>query len=185
MILQLIFGTYLHWLPTGSQIDPRLQPPRVTGMVTIDSLLAGNFYAFVDAIRQLILPAVTLGTVLCGIFIRLTRTNMLETLRMDFVVAAEARGLSDQTITYRYALKNAFLPILTMIGLQFAALLAGAVLTETTFSWNGLGTYLVDRISRRDYTAIQGTVVFFGLLVMLVTLVVDILYAYLDPRIRL
>ncbi|MGQ4872224.1 MAG: ABC transporter permease subunit, partial [Candidatus Thorarchaeota archaeon] len=89
------------------------------------------------------------------------------------------------TITYRYALKNAFLPILTMIGLQFAALLAGAVLTETTFSWNGLGTYLVDRISRRDYTAIQGTVVFFGLLVMLVTLVVDILYAYLDPRIRL
>ncbi|MHA1740543.1 MAG: ABC transporter permease [Candidatus Thorarchaeota archaeon] len=185
MILQLIFGTYLHWLPTGSQIDPRLQPPRVTGMVTIDSLLAGNFYAFVDAVRHLILPAVTLGTVLCGIFIRLTRTNMLETLRMDFVVAAEARGLSDQTITYRYALKNAFLPILTMIGLQFAALLAGAVLTETTFSWNGLGTYLVDRISRRDYTAIQGTVVFFGLLVMLVTLVVDILYAYLDPRIRL
>jgi peptide/nickel transport system permease protein len=110
---------------------------------------------------------------------------MLETLRMDFVVAAEARGLSDNRVTYAYALKNAFLPIMTMIGLQFAALLAGAVLTETTFSWNGLGTYLIERISHRDYTAIQGTVVFFGILVTLVTLVMDILYAYLDPRIRL
>jgi peptide/nickel transport system permease protein len=110
---------------------------------------------------------------------------MLETLRMDFVVAAEARGLSDRTVTFSYALKNAFLPIMTMIGLQFAALLAGAILTETTFSWPGLGTYLVQRIAHRDYTAIQGTVVFFGILVSLVTLFVDILYAYLDPRIRL
>lgn len=110
---------------------------------------------------------------------------MLETLRMDFVVAAEARGLSEGTITYGYALKNAFLPIMTMIGLQFAALLAGAVLTETTFSWPGLGRYLIDRIYYRDYTAIQGTVVFFGILVTLVTLVVDVLYAILDPRIRL
>lgn len=187
MILQLVFGIYLRWLPTGGQIDPRYQVEidRVTGMMTVDALLSGNIRAFVDAALHLILPAVTLGTVLCGIFIRLTRTNMLETLRQDFVVAAQARGLADSTITYRYALKNAFLPILTMIGLQFAALLAGAVLTETTFNWDGLGTYLVDRISRRDYTAIQGTVVFFGLLVMLVTLLVDILYAYLDPRIRL
>jgi peptide/nickel transport system permease protein len=110
---------------------------------------------------------------------------MLETLRMDFVVAAEARGLSENKITYGYALKNAFLPILTMIGLQFAALLAGAVLTETTFNWLGLGTYLIDRINHRDYTGIQGVVVFFGILVSLVTLIMDILYAYLDPRIRL
>jgi peptide/nickel transport system permease protein len=110
---------------------------------------------------------------------------MLETLRQDFVVAAEARGLSDRTVTYGYALKNAFLPILTMIGLQFAILLAGAILTETTFNWPGLGTYLVGRIDHRDYTAIQGTVVFFGILVSLVSLFVDILYAYFDPRIRL
>jgi peptide/nickel transport system permease protein len=110
---------------------------------------------------------------------------MLETIRQDFVVAAEARGLSSSKITYTYALKNAFLPILTMIGLQFAALLAGAVLTETTFSWPGLGTYLVQRIAHRDYTAIQGVVVFFGILVSIVTLFLDILYAYLDPRIRL
>jgi peptide/nickel transport system permease protein len=185
MILQLIFSIWLGVLPTGTRFDPRIDaPPTITGLYTIDSLLTGNVTALVVSIRYLVLPSITLGTILCGIFIRLTRTNMLETLRMDFVVAAEARGLSESKITYTYALKNAFLPILTMIGLQFALLLAGAVLTETTFSWPGLGTYLVQRINHRDYTAIQGVVVFFGLLVSLVTLVVDVLYAYLDPRIR-
>jgi peptide/nickel transport system permease protein len=110
---------------------------------------------------------------------------MLETIRQDFVVAAEARGLPENVVTMGYAFKNAFLPILTMIGLQFAALLAGAVLTETTFSWPGIGTYLIRSINNRDYTAVQGVVVVFGLLVTIVSLVVDILYAYLDPRIRL
>ena len=186
MILQFIFGIWLHVLPTVGRFDPRIDAPaRITGLYTIDSLLTGNIRAFIISIKYLILPALSLGLILCGIFIRLTRTNMLETLRMDFVVAAEARGLSDGKVTYGYALKNAFLPVLTMIGLQFAALLAGAILTETTFSWPGLGTYLVQRINHRDYTAIQGVVVFFGILVSFVTLIVDILYAYLDPRIRL
>ncbi|MFW9835114.1 MAG: ABC transporter permease [Candidatus Thorarchaeota archaeon] len=186
MILQFIFSIWLHILPTGTRFNPRIDPPTtITGLYTIDALLTGNLEAFFVAFRYLLLPSITLGTVLCGIFIRLTRTNMLETLRMDFVVAAEARGLSESKVTYSYALKNAFLPILTMIGLQFALLLAGAVLTETTFSWPGLGQYLVQRLGHRDYTAIQGVVVFFGILVSLVTLVVDILYAYLDPRIRL
>jgi peptide/nickel transport system permease protein len=121
---------------------------------------------------------------LSGVFIRLTRSNMLETLRLDFVTAARARGLKESSVVYGYALRNAFLPILTMMGLQFAMLLGGAILTETTFSWPGLGRYLVDRISFRDYTAIQGTVIFFGILVAVVNLFVDILYAYLDPRIR-
>jgi peptide/nickel transport system permease protein len=186
MILQLIFSIWLGVLPTGTRFDPRYDAPTtITGLYTIDSLLTGNIQAFIISFRYLLLPSVTLGLILCGIFIRLTRTNMLETLRMDFVVAGEARGLTSGKITYGYALKNAFLPILTMIGLQFAALLAGAILTETTFSWPGLGTYLVQRINHRDYTAIQGVVVFFGILVSLVTLFVDILYAYLDPRIRL
>jgi peptide/nickel transport system permease protein len=109
---------------------------------------------------------------------------MLETLRLDFVTAARARGLKESSVVYGYALRNAFLPILTMMGLQFAMLLGGAILTETTFSWPGLGRYLVDRISFRDYTAIQGAVIFFGILVAIVNLVVDILYAYFDPRIR-
>ena len=186
MVLQYVFGIWLGWLPVNGRYNPRYNTPtKITGMYTIDALLTGNLQAFYIAGSYLILPVITLGTVLCGIFIRLTRTNMLETLRMDFVVAAEARGLSDGKITYGYALRNAFLPILTMIGLQFAALLAGAVLTETTFNWLGLGTYLVDRINHRDYTGIQGVVVFFGILVSFVTLIMDLLYAYLDPRIRL
>ena len=156
-----------------------------TGLFTVDSLLEGNLYKFGLSMKYLFLPSLTLGLVLCGIFIRLTRSNMLETSRLDFVTAAKARGLKDSTVTYGYALRNAFLPVLTMMGLQFALLLAGAVLTETTFSWPGLGRYLVDRINFRDYTAIQGAVVVFGILVSIVSLAIDLLYAYLDPRIRL
>jgi ABC-type dipeptide/oligopeptide/nickel transport system permease component len=156
-----------------------------TGLFTIDSLLEGNLYKFGLSLKYLFLPSLTLGLVLCGIFIRLTRSNMLETLRLDFVTAAKARGLKESTVTYGYALRNAFLPVLTMMGLQFAMLLGGAVLTETTFSWPGLGRYLIDRINFRDYTAIQGTVVVFGILVSLVSLAIDLFYAYLDPRIRL
>ena len=193
MIFQMVFGVWLHWLPTGGRMTPGVIPTGLTigslhiqtGLYIIDSLLGGNLAQFFESIRYLFLPALTLGLVLCGIFIRLTRTNMLETLRLDFVTAARARGLKETTVTYRYALRNAFLPVLTMMGLQFALLLGGAVLTETTFSWPGLGRYLVDRISFRDYTAIQGAVVVFGLFVAIVSLVVDLLYAYLDPRIRL
>jgi ABC-type dipeptide/oligopeptide/nickel transport system permease component len=156
-----------------------------TGLYTIDSLLEGNPYKFIQALRYLALPSLTLGIVLSGVFLRLTRISMLETLRLDFVTAAKARGLSARTVTYGYAFRNAFLPVLTMVGLQFAALLGGAILTETTFSWPGLGRYLVERINFRDYTAIQGAVVVFGIMVMVVSLMVDLLYAYLDPRIRL
>lgn len=193
MVLQLIFGIGFHLFPTGGRTAPGMEPVGLTigtfhfmtGLYIVDSLLEGNLWKFATALRYLAMPSLTLGLVLCGIFVRLTRSNMLETMRMDFVTAAKARGLPERIITYKYALRNAFLPILTMIGLQFAALLAGAVLTETTFSWPGLGRYLVDRISFRDYTAIQGAVVFFALLIAAVSLVVDILYAYLDPRVRL
>jgi peptide/nickel transport system permease protein len=194
MLLQLIFGVGLHWLPVGGRYDVSIPAPTglnignlhlATGLYTVDSLLEGNMYKFVLSFKYLFLPSLTLGLVLCGVFIRLTRSNMLETLKLEFVTAAKARGLKESTVTYGYALRNAFLPVLTMMGLQFAMLLGGAVLTETTFSWHGLGSYLVDRINFRDYTAIQGTVVVFGILVSIVSLVVDILYAYLDPRIRL
>ena len=194
MLLQLGFGVGLHWLPVGGRFDLSIPPPAGlnigglhlgTGLYSIDSLLEGNMYKFVVTFRYLLLPSLTLGLVLCGVFIRLTRSNMFETLKLDFVTAAKARGLKDRTVTYGYALRNAFLPVLTMMGLQFAMLLGGAVLTETTFSWPGLGSYLVARINFRDYTAIQGTVVVFGIFVSLVSLAVDLLYAYLDPRIRL
>lgn len=193
IIFQLIFGVYLRWLPTGLRLSPTVNPPTglniggihiATGLYTIDSLLEGNIFKFFECVKALLLPSLTLGLILSGIFIRLTRTNMLETLRLDFVTAARARGLNESTITYGYALRNAFLPVLTMMGMQFAILLGGAILTETTFSWPGLGRYIVDRINFRDYTAIQGAIVMFGLFVTLVSLAVDILYAYLDPRIR-
>ncbi|MEM3549810.1 MAG: ABC transporter permease [Candidatus Bathyarchaeia archaeon] len=186
IMFQLIFGVYLRWLHTGLRINPVITPPTtVTGLYTIDSLLEGDLSKFFESVKALILPSLTLGIILSGMFVRLTRTNMLETLRLDFVTAARARGLKERTVTYGYAFRNAFLPVLTMMGLQFAMLLGGAILTETTFSWPGLGRYIVDRINFRDYTAIQGAIVMFGLFVTLVSLVVDILYAYFDPRIRL
>ena len=184
MVLQLIFGVYLGWLPIAGRIDPFLSPRGVTGLYTIDSLIAGDLLGFVSAVQHLILPSLTLGLVLSGIFTRLTRVHMVDILRQDFVTAARARGLKENTVLYKHALKNAFIPILTMIGLQFALLLAGAVLTESTFSWPGMGSYLVERISYRDFPAIQGAVVFFAVLVAAVSVTVDMIYALLDPRIR-
>jgi len=184
MVLQLIFGVYLRWLPIAGRIDPFLSPRGVTGLYTIDSLIAGDLLGFVSAVQHLILPSLTLGLVLSGIFTRLTRVHMVDVLRQDFVTAARARGLKENTVLYKHALKNAFIPILTMIGLQFALLLAGAVLTESTFSWPGMGSYLVERISYRDFPAIQGAVVFFAVLVAAVSVTVDMIYALLDPRIR-
>ena len=193
MILQLIFGVALHILPVSGRLDAGVIPTSVsiagfhfqTGILTLDSLLSGNLAEFVDAVKHLILPATALGLVISGTFIRMTRTNMMETMRADFVTAARARGLKERTVIFSYALRNAILPIVTIMGLQFAILLSGAILTETEFNILGLGTYLVDRINFRDYTAVQGTVVFLALLISTVSLVVDVLYAYLDPRVRL
>jgi peptide/nickel transport system permease protein len=184
VILQLIFGIYLGWLPTSLRADTLMEPKTITGLYVLDSMLTLNLPSLISAIRHLILPSVTLGVYLSGIFTRLTRTHMIEVLQTDFVRAARSRGLSERTVVYKHALKNAFIPILTMMGLQFAALLAGAVLTETTFSWPGLGTFLSARVLARDFTTVQGTIVFFAVLVVLVSLAVDLIYVTIDPRIR-
>lgn len=193
MLLQLIFGVWFHILPVTGRLDPGVLPTSLkiggfqfeTGLYTVDSLLSGNIREFVDAVQHLILPCTALGLVISGVFVRMTRANMMETMRADFVTAARARGLKETTVVYAYALRNALLPIVTIMGLQFALLLSGAILTETEFSLLGLGTYLVDRVNFRDYTAVQGTVVFLALLISSISLIVDILYAYLDPRVRL
>jgi len=184
MILQLIFGVYLKWLPVAGRIGVKMKPEHITGLYLVDSLITRNWPSFVSALKHLVLPSLTLGLVLSGIFTRLTRANMLEVLQQDYIKAARARGLPERAVVYKHALKNAFIPILTMMGLQFALLLAGAVLTETTFSWPGMGRFLVERIEYRDFPSVQGAVVFFALLVAGVSLLVDIIYAYLDPRIR-
>jgi peptide/nickel transport system permease protein len=193
MILQLVFGIWLRWLPIAGRIPSGLIPAGLnwgsihiqTGLYTVDSLLAGNFGEFFQALKYLLLPCLTLGLVISGVFVRMTRSNMLETMKMEFVTAARARGLKDDTVVYGYALRNALLPIVTIMGLQFALLLGGAILTETEFNILGIGQYLVDRITFRDYTAVQGTVVFLAILISMVSLLVDVIYAYLDPRIRL
>lgn len=184
LVLQMILGVRLGWLPVAGRIGPEMAPRQITGLYVLDSLLTGNATSLVSSIKYLIMPSLTLGLYLSGIFTRLTRSNMLDVLRQDYIVAARARGIPERVVVYKHALKNAFIPILTMMGLQFALLLAGAVLTETTFSWPGLGHMLVRRIYDRDFSTIQGTIVVFAFLVAGVSLLVDIIYAYIDPRIR-
>jgi len=184
IMLQLLFGVYLGLLPIGGRIGILMEPKTVTGLYILDSFLTFDLDSLVSALKHLILPSVTLGVYLSGIFTRLTRTNLMEVLEKDFIRAARARGLSEKVVIYKHGLKNAFIPILTMIGLQFALLLVGAVLTEITFSWPGMGTLLFERVSYRDFTTVQGIIVFFALIVVTVNLMVDIIYAYIDPRIR-
>ncbi len=184
IMLQLFFGVYLGLLPIGGRIGTLMEPKTVTGLYLLDSLLTFDLDSLVSALKHLILPTVTLGVYLSGIFTRLTRTNLMEVLEKDFIKAARARGLSEKIVIYKHGLKNAFIPILTMMGLQFALLLVGAVLTEITFSWPGMGTLLFERVTYRDFTTVQGIIVFFALIVVTVNLMVDIIYAYIDPRIR-
>jgi peptide/nickel transport system permease protein len=181
--LQPIFGNFLP-LPISGRIGTELAPRTITGLHFVDSMLTFNWEALRSAFRYLILPSVTLGLYLSGVFTRLTRSNMLDVLREDYITAARARGVKERVVVYKHTLKNAFIPILTMMGLQFAGLLAGAVLTETTFSWPGMGLFMWERIQYRDFNSIQGSVVFFAVLVATVSLIVDIIYAWIDPRIR-
>ena len=183
MMFQLFFGVYLHILPVAGIGE--IPDQRFTGFYIIDFLLAGDFEGLFDSVRHLVMPSLTLGLVISGVFLRLTRTYMVETLRQDYTLAAITRGLKKSTVVYRYGLRNALLPLITMIGLEVAGLLAGTVLTEVTFSWPGLGTYLIHRIGHRDYTAVQGAIVFFAVIVIISSFIVDLVYAYLDPRVRL
>jgi peptide/nickel transport system permease protein len=186
LMLQLLFGVRLNWLPISGRIDPVIGTTleHITNIYTIDSLITTNWLALGSSLAHLILPTLTLGLILSGVFVRLTRINVIETLHADYITAARARGIREHILIYGHALKNAMIPIITLIGLQVAILLAGAVLTETVFSWPGMGRYLVERISARDYTAVQGAIVIFALLVAAISLAVDIVYSLVDPRVR-
>lgn len=186
LMLQLIFGVWLKWLPIAGRTGARVFPSTFekTGFYVLDTIITGNFWALGDVLVHLLLPALTLGVVLSGVFIRLTRANMLDILKSDYVLAARARGIRERFVVYKHGLKNAFIPILTMLGLQFALLLANAILTETTFSWPGMARLLVERIYLRDYPTIQGIIVIFALIVSAISLIVDIVYAMVDPRVK-
>lgn len=186
LMLQLLFGVRLNWLPISGRIDSVIGTTLVrrTNLYLIDTILSGNWVAFRSVAVHLILPTVTLGLILSGVFVRLTRINVIETLQADYIQAGRARGLLERVLIYVHSLKNALIPIVTLIGLQVAILLAGAVLTETVFSWPGLGSYLVERITSRDYTAVQSVITIFALFVALISLAVDIIYSLIDPRVR-
>jgi len=186
LMLQLIFGIWLGWLPVAGRTGGRVFPSLFerTGFYVIDTIITGNYAALGNVLTHLLLPSITLGIVLSGVFVRLTRANMLDILKSDYIIAGRARGLPERKLVYSHALKNALIPILTMMGLQFALLLANAVLTETTFSWPGMARLLLERIYLRDYPTVQGVIVIFALTVSLISLMVDLIYALIDPRVK-
>lgn len=184
IMAQLLFAVKLGWLPTGGRTAAFGEPRTITHLYTVDALLTGNTHAFWTAIKYLVLPATTLGLVIGGIFIRLVRVNMLQTLKSDYVEAARARGISERAVLFRHAFKNATVPVVTIIGLQLALLLSGAVLTEATFTWPGLGLSLFQFLQNRDYPAVQGIVTFYALFVIVASVLIDLVSAWVDPRIR-
>ncbi len=185
LILILVMSNWLHLTPVSGRVDLiKFYYPQVTGFMLIDSLLSGKAGAFGDAVRHLILPAIVLGTVPLAVIARMTRSSMLEVLEEDYVRTARAKGLAKQRVVGLHALRNALIPVVTVIGLQTGTLLAGAVLTETIFSWPGVGKWLIESIGRRDYPALQGGIMLISSVVILVNLIVDMLYGLINPRIR-
>jgi peptide/nickel transport system permease protein len=173
-------------LPTSGEASPETLfiVPERTHILLIDALLSGDAASIEDVLKHLALPAFTLGIFICGVFIRLVRVNMLQTNQSDYVEAAQARGISQGKVTRNHAFRNALVPVITIVGLQIALLLSGAILTETTFNWPGVGYKLFRYIGGRDYGAVQGLVTIFALVVILASLVVDIVNALIDPRVR-
>jgi peptide/nickel transport system permease protein len=185
LMFQIIFGKMLGVLPIYGTLDPFIdRPPFITGMVVVDSLITGNLPAFFNSLEHMILPWLTIGLLLSATISRIARANMIEALGEDYVVGARAKGTPESVVTYKHALRNALLPVVTVIGLQFALLLGGALLTEYVYSLNGMGSLLISAIYDRDFPLTQGIVVVFSLLVALVSLSIDIVYAFLDPRIK-
>ena len=181
--LAFVFGVELHWLPTFGQLDPRLPIDPVTHFAIIDAILAGNWY-IIDAVAHLILPSIALGTIPLAVFTRITRASVIEVSNEDYVRTARAKGLTDRRVNDRHIMRNAWLPVTTVIGLETGALLAGAVLTETVFSWNGVGSWVVSSIQNHDYIVVQSLILIFATIFLTVNLIVDVGYAFLNPRIR-
>ncbi|MEK1939788.1 MAG: ABC transporter permease subunit [Pseudomonas sp.] len=184
LLLIMFFSVGLGWTPVSGRIDLLYDIEPKTGFMLIDTLLSDEEGAFVDALRHLILPAIVLGTIPLAVIARMTRSAMLEVLREDYVRTARAKGLSPSRVIFVHGLRNALIPVLTVFGLQVGALLAGAVLTETIFSWPGIGKWLIESIGARDYPVVQNGILLIACLVILVNFVVDILYGLANPRIR-
>jgi dipeptide transport system permease protein len=184
LLLIIVFSGNLGWTPVSGRIDLLYFFPDVTGFMLIDSLLSGQDGAFTSAVRHLILPSIVLATIPLAVIARQTRSAMLEVLGEDYIRTARAKGLTPPRVNGVHALRNAMIPVITVIGLSVGMLLAGAILTETIFSWPGIGKWMVDSIYRRDYPVVQGGLLLVALLVMVVNLIVDLLYGLINPKIR-
>src|SRR3954451_24890564 len=183
-LLKYFFAVRLHWLPSIGRLSPTTEIAHPTNFYTLDALLDGNLTAFVDAVKHLILPGIALGTIPLAIVTRITRASVLEVVNEDYVRTAEAKGLTQNVIRRRHVLHNAMLPVSTVIGLQAGLLLSGAVLTETVFAWNGMGSFLAQAIFHRDYPVLEGGILFVAVIFVLVNLIVDVSYGFIDPRVR-
>lgn len=180
----MLFAVFLKWLPSGGRLSSGVEVETITHLILVDSLLTGNIKAFIDALQHIIMPAAALATIPMAIIARMTRSSMLDVLQEDYIRTAKAKGLEERVVLFRHALKNAFLPVITIIGLQAGTLLAGAVLTETIFSWPGIGKWVYDSILGRDYPIVQGGTLLIAIIFLFINLLVDISYAWLDPRIH-
>ncbi|MBL0370926.1 ABC transporter permease subunit [Rhizobium sp. KVB221] len=183
LLLIIFFSGYLGWTPVSGRISLMYFFPPVTGFMLIDSLLSGQAGAFKSALSHLILPSIVLATIPLAVIARQTRSAMLEVLGEDYVRTARAKGLSPFRVVGVHALRNAMIPVVTTIGLQVGVLLAGAILTESIFSWPGIGKWMVDAVFKRDYVVVQGGLLLIAAVIMLVNLIVDLLYGFLNPRI--
>lgn len=180
----MLFAVFLKWLPSGGRLSTGVEIKSITNMYLIDSLITGNIEGFIDAAKHIIMPAIALATIPMAIIARMTRSSMLDVLQEDYIRTATAKGLSEQIVLFRHGLKNAFLPVITIIGIQAGTLMAGAVLTETIFSWPGIGKWVYDSILARDYPIVQGGTLLIAIIFVIFNLLVDISYALIDPRIH-
>lgn len=184
LLAQLLFAVRLGWLPSSGRAGAFNAPDHVTGFYVLDSVITGDGEALRSTAIHLLLPGITLGLLIGGTFIRLVRVNMLQTLRSDYVEAARARGIRERSVVYRHAFRNALIPVITIMGLQFALMLGYATLTETVFTWPGMARAVVEFVKARDYAAVQGIVTFIALVIVGVSLFIDFVNALVDPRVR-
>lgn len=185
LVLMLIFGVHLGWLPISGRLNVSTDLQVITNFYVIDSLLTKNWIALKDSLWHLIMPAVTLSTIPTAIIARMTRSSMLEVLRQDYIKTAKAKGLSKFKVVYKHALRNALIPVVTTIGLQFGVALCGAILTETIFAWPGVGKWMYDAVMQRDYMVIQGGTLIIATIFIVINLFVDLLYALINPKISI
>jgi len=184
LMLLYAFGLKLGWFPTTGRIDPEVNLRAITNLYVLDSILTGNTAALKSALHHLALPAFALATIPTAFIARITRSSMLDVLSEDYIRTARSKGLRERVVIFRHALKNAMLPVVTVIGLQTGLLLAGAILTETVFAWPGMGRWVVNAIVARNFPVVQAAVLVFAFIFVVVNLIVDISYAWFDPRIR-